>query len=101
MSRGGEEPVNIYGISAEDAETLKVIICKIEHNATLEQFVEPGGQKPASGKSGGHSLLYVTGCDLHFSPFLLTNTQSEDGKGVHGFTKNKKETIKYVMILDN
>ncbi|MDE6674642.1 MAG: hypothetical protein K2K19_07505, partial [Acetatifactor sp.] len=33
----GEEPVNIYEISAEDAETLKTIICKIEHNATLDR----------------------------------------------------------------
>lgn len=33
----GEEPVNIYEISAEDAETLKAIICKIEQNATLDR----------------------------------------------------------------
>lgn len=30
----GEDPVNIYEISAEDAETLRSIIRKIEHNAT-------------------------------------------------------------------
>lgn len=32
----GEEPVNIYEISVEDAETLKSIICKIEHNAAID-----------------------------------------------------------------
>lgn len=30
----GEDPVNIYEISAEDAETLRSIIRKIEHNST-------------------------------------------------------------------
>lgn len=33
----GEEPDYIYEISAEDAETLKSIICKIEHNATIDR----------------------------------------------------------------
>ena len=33
----GEEPINIYEISAKDAETLKSIICKIEHNATVDR----------------------------------------------------------------
>lgn len=32
----GEDPVNIYEISSEDAETLKSIICKIEYNATVD-----------------------------------------------------------------
>ena len=32
----GEEPVNIYEISAEDAETLKFIISNIEFNATVD-----------------------------------------------------------------
>lgn len=32
----GEEPVNIYEISAEDAETLKLIINRIEFNATVD-----------------------------------------------------------------
>lgn len=32
----GEEPVNIYEITEEDAETLKSILCKIEHNATVD-----------------------------------------------------------------
>lgn len=33
----GEEPVNIYEISSEDAETLKSIVRKIEHNATVDR----------------------------------------------------------------
>ena len=32
----GEDPVNIYEITDEDAETLKSIIPKIEHNATVD-----------------------------------------------------------------
>lgn len=32
----GEEPVNIYEISGEDAETLKLIISKIEYNAAVD-----------------------------------------------------------------
>lgn len=32
----GEDPVNIYEISAEDAETLKLLIRKIEYNATVD-----------------------------------------------------------------
>lgn len=33
----GEEPVNIYEISTEDAETLKSIISKIEFNSTVDR----------------------------------------------------------------
>ncbi len=32
----GEDPVNIYEITTEDADTLKSIIRKIEHNATVD-----------------------------------------------------------------
>lgn len=33
----GEDPDYIYEISAEDAETLRSVICKIEHNATIDR----------------------------------------------------------------
>ncbi|MBD5530345.1 MAG: extracellular solute-binding protein [Lachnospiraceae bacterium] len=33
----GDAPINIYEISAEDAETLKLIISKIEYNATVDR----------------------------------------------------------------
>lgn len=35
----GEDPVNLYEISAEDAETLKSIITKIEFSATVDSFL--------------------------------------------------------------
>lgn len=35
----GEESVEVYEMSSEDAETLRAIICKIEHNSSIDYYL--------------------------------------------------------------